>query len=50
MCQLQIDRHFLMKGVGHKVNTIVCVTFLGVERLERSEFVLCLDVGLLGTW
>lgn len=29
----------------------VCVTFLGVERLERSEpVVLCLEVGLLGMW
>lgn len=27
------------------------VTFLGVERLERSEpVVLCLEVGLLGMW
>lgn len=36
---------FLMKGTGG----CLLVTFFGVERLDRSELVLCLDVGLLGT-
>lgn len=34
-----------MKGTGG----CLFVTFFGVERLDRSELVLCLDVGLLGT-
>lgn len=34
-----------MKGTGG----CLLVTFFGVERLDRSELVLCLDVGLLGT-